>query len=120
MKQVITSLKPYEASASNVIIDVPHAQPYIFWLLNSQIDPHWYQQYSSQPGFDPTKKNVDVGKYHFRQVDWSVDGYVANTLILTNFINVSDDKVRSNPKAKLLETIFDPEGHELGRVIQIQ
>ncbi|MFA7301127.1 MAG: glycosyltransferase family 39 protein [Candidatus Shapirobacteria bacterium] len=103
---------PYFASISdkysNVIIDTPHAQGFIFFLFYTKFDPATIQKYADirpKPGTEGNL-NFDFDKYMFRKVDWPNDYKLKNTLFWTR-TDITDEEVNRVPGAKIEKRIWN-------------
>lgn len=83
-----------------IIFTKRHSEPQIFVAFYSQMDPNFFQQYSKNwknfesEGFkflDMT--NYKLGKYYFKNVDWSIDKDFKNTLIVGDAREIPENVV---------------------------
>lgn len=119
MKEMVEAVMKVEENYDRVIIDSPQAQPYIFTLFYSQFDPAEYQRLSQELTKEELKEHTKMGKFEFRKVDWTNDSKLPG-LIVTNHINVSDDKVKEIKGAELIEKTANNFGDEQYRLIEIR
>jgi len=103
---------PYFATISDkysqVIIDTPHAQGFIFFLFYTAFDPatlHKYADLRPKPGVEGNL-NFDFGKYVFRKVNWPDDYKLSNTLFWTR-TDITDAEVERVPGAKIQKRIWN-------------
>ena len=103
---------PYFASISDkysqVIIDTPHAQGFIFFLFYTQFDPAALQKFASIRPAPGIVGNVsfDFDKYSFRRVNWPDDYMLKNTLFWTR-TDITDAEVNRVPGAKIQKRIWN-------------
>lgn len=103
---------PYFASISDkysqVIIDTPHAQGFIFFLFYSKFDPATLQRYADlrpKPGVEGNL-NFNFDKYIFRRVNWPDDYKLENTLFWTR-TDITDTEVNRVPGAKIQKRVWN-------------
>jgi len=103
---------PYFASISDkysqVIIDTPHAQGFIFFLFYTKFDPIIIQKYADirpKPGVEGNL-NFNFDKYVFRKVDWPSDYKLKNTLFWTR-TDITDEEVNRVPGAKIEKRVWN-------------
>lgn len=103
---------PYFSSISNkysqIIIDTPHAQGFIFFLFYTGFDPkilHKYADIRPKPGVEGNL-NFNFGKYVFRKVDWPVDYQLKNTLFWTRS-DITNAEVERVPGAKIEKRVWN-------------
>lgn len=87
---------------SQVLIDTPHAQGFVFFLFYTKFDPHVIQQYASIRPSPEVGGNVSFNfdKYIFRSVDWPKDKELENTLFWTR-PDITDAEVNAVRGAKV-------------------
>ena len=89
---------------SQVIIDTPQAQPYIFYLFYGKYDPAKYLSELDLNYIGTPRKHYDFGKFHFRKIDWSVDKKLKNTLFVGGSADFPQTKPLIEVKNKTGET----------------
>lgn len=119
MKQMVEEVMKIEKNYDRVIIDSPQAQPYIFTLFYSEFDPTEYQKLSQELTTEELKEHTRMGKFEFRRVDWTNDSKLPG-LIVTNHINVSDQKVEEIREAELISKTLNNFRDEEYRLIEIK
>lgn len=119
MEQMVEEVMKIEKDYDRVIIDSSQAQPYIFTLFYSRFDPAEYQKLSQELTTDELKEHTRMGKFEFRRVDWTNDSKLSG-LIVTNHINVSDQKVEEIKAAELISKTENNFGDEEYRLIEIK
>lgn len=91
---------------SQVIIDTPHAQGFIFFLFYTAFDPatlHKYADIRPKPGVEGNL-NFDFDKYVFRKVNWPDDYKLKNTLFWTR-TDITDAEVERVVGAKIQKRV---------------
>lgn len=84
-KQIMRYAKEHESRSDKIIITYKYDQPYIYYLFYNRIDPSWYQKnwdYNKNGNVDRFKRII--GKYEFRDIDWSKDKNIPNALIIAS------------------------------------
>jgi len=101
---------PYLASImdkySQVIIDTPHAQGFVFFLFYTKFDPSIVQKYADirpKPGVEGNL-NFNFDKYVFRKVDWPADHKLKNTIFWTR-TDITDEEVNRVPGATIQKRV---------------
>lgn len=79
-KQVVDSVAQIEAKYQKVIVTYHYDQPYIFFLFYNKVDPSWYQQ--NWGGGEIERMNRSFGKYEFRNISWSQDSQLPDTILV--------------------------------------
>jgi len=118
MEAMVKEVMKVEDKYDRVVIDSPQAQTYIFFLFYSQFDPVEEQRLSSQLSEEELKEHTRLGKFEFRQTAWLSDSQKPG-LIVTNSINVSDEKIEQIESAKLIGKTVNNFGDEQYRLIEI-
>lgn len=84
-KQTVKYAKEHESRFDKILITYKYDQPYIYYLFYNKIDPSWYQKnwdYNKNGQVDRFKRII--GKYEFRDIDWSKDKNIPNALIIAS------------------------------------
>lgn len=82
-KQVFQDLSKIENKYKKIVVTYKYDQPYIYYLFYNKIDPKWYQKnwdYNGNGQVDRMKRVI--GKYEFRNINWSTDQKLSNTLFI--------------------------------------
>lgn len=93
-KQIVKYAKEHEGRFDKILITYKYDQPYIYYLFYSKIDPSWYQKnwdYNKNGQVDRFKRII--GKYEFRNIDWSKDKNIPNALIIASPDEVPQEAV---------------------------
>ena len=91
-KQIVKYAKEHENQFDKILITYKYDQPYIYYLFYNKIDPSWYQRnwdYSKNGYVDRFKRII--GKYEFRNIDWSKDKNIPNALIIASPDEIPQD-----------------------------
>lgn len=104
-----------------IIFTKSHSEPQIFVAFYSQMDPNFFQQYSKNwknfesQGFkflDMT--NYQLGKYYFKNIDFSKDKKITNSLIVAEAKEIPDNilplKVIRNNYGEIVFKIVETNG----------
>ncbi len=103
---------------NEVVVETPHAQPYIFYLFYGKYSPKDYLAQQDLQKIGTPRKNYDFGKFIFRKINWEEDIKMKNTLFVGTDNNLPDNKLDAsvvdltmkltdkygNPGAKLVGT----------------
>lgn len=111
-KQIVKYAKEHESRFDKILITYKYDQPYIYYLFYNKIDPSWYQKnwdYNKNGQVDRFKRII--GKYEFRDIDWSKDKNIPNALIIT-----SPDEVPQETAA--IREIRFPDGRLAFKIIE--
>jgi 4-amino-4-deoxy-L-arabinose transferase-like glycosyltransferase len=82
-KDALNYAKENESKYKNIIMTYEYDQPYIYYLFYNKIAPVWYQKNwdSNKNGTIDRFKRV-IGKYTFRNIEYSNDKNISNTLLI--------------------------------------
>ncbi|MBI2028366.1 MAG: glycosyltransferase family 39 protein [Candidatus Levybacteria bacterium] len=82
-KEAMLFAKDNQEKFDKIIITYRYDQPYIYYLFYNKIDPTWYQKNwdYNRTGLTDRFKRV-IGKYEFRNIDYSKDSLSSNTLLI--------------------------------------
>ena len=111
-KEAISFAKENEEKFNNIIMTYEYDQPYIYYLFYNKIDPNWYQKnwdYNKNGTIDRFKRVV--GKYTFRNIDFSKDIHVPNTLVIGTPKEIPDN-------AKAIKSIKFPDGKTAFKIVE--
>jgi 4-amino-4-deoxy-L-arabinose transferase-like glycosyltransferase len=108
-KETVPEVMKIETNYSQVIIDTPQAQPYIFYLFYGKYNPKEYLSELDLNYIGTPRKHFDFGKYHFRKINWVDDKNLKNTL----FVGGSSDF----PGVKPLMDIKDKFGNTINYLV---
>lgn len=109
-KEAVSFAKENEGKFDRIIMTYSYDQPYIYYLFYNKIDPVWYQKNwdYNKTGLTDRFKRV-VGKYEFRNIDYSRDSALQNTLLIG-----TPDEIPVN--AKVIEIVKFPDGKVAFRI----
>jgi 4-amino-4-deoxy-L-arabinose transferase-like glycosyltransferase len=111
-KEALSYAKTNEAKYSNIITTYQYDQPYIYYLFYNKIDPTWYQNnwdYNGNGEVDRFKRII--GKYTFRNIEYSKDIYLPNTLLIGTPQEIPDS-------AKVIKVIKFLDGKVAFRIVE--
>lgn len=103
-KEALSFAKENEKKFSNIIMTYEYDQPYVYYLFYNKIDPVWYQKnwdYNKNGTIDRFKRII--GKYTFRNIEYSRDINIPNTLLIGAPREIPDN-------ARVIKTIKFPDG----------
>ncbi len=111
-KQALSYAKENEGKFRNIIMTYKYDQPYIYYLFYNKINPLWYQKNwdNNENGTIDRFKRV-IGKYTFRNIDYSKDA-LAKTLLIGTPEEIPDS-------AHIVKTIKFPDGKIAFRIAEI-
>ncbi len=111
-KEAVSYAKENEERFNNIIMTYEYDQPYIYYLFYNKIDPVWYQKnwdYNGSGAIDRFKRVI--GKYTFRNIEYSKDINVPNTLLIGTPKEIPDN-------AKIIKTIKFPDGKIAFKIVE--
>lgn len=111
-KEAFGFAKENEEKFSNIIVTYEYDQPYIYYLFYNKIDPAWYQKnwdYNRNGTIDRFKRII--GKYTFRNIDYSKDVHLPNTLLIGTPQEIPDN-------AKIIKVIKFPDGKVAFKIVE--
>src|SRR3989344_1659579 len=103
-KEALSFAKENEKRFSNIVMTYEYDQPYVYYLFYNKIDPTWHQNnwdYNRNGTIDRFKRII--GKYTFRNIDYSKDAHLPSTLIIGTPQEIPDN-------AKVIKVIKFPDG----------
>lgn len=103
-KETVPEVLKLSDGYEQVIIDTPHAQPYIFYLFYGAYSPERYHNELDLTYIGTPRKHFDFGKFKFRQIDWESDKSLKKSLFVKD--NLPDNaKILISIKNKYGDTI---------------
>lgn len=111
-KEALNYAKENEKKFSNIIMTYEYDQPYIYYLFYNKINPVWYQKnwdYNRNGTTDRFKRVI--GKYIFRNIDYSKDIHIPNVLLIGTPKEIPDN-------AKVIRTIKFPDGKTAFKIVE--
>ena len=111
-KEALDYAKENEEKFNNIIMTYEYDQPYIYYLFYNKIDPSWYQKnwdYNGNGTVDRFKRII--GKYTFRNIEYSKDIHVLSTLLIGTPKEIPDN-------AKVIKTIKFPDGKTAFQIVE--
>lgn len=114
---VVSSLQnEYE----QVVIDSPHAQPYIFTLFYQAYPPEKYLKELNYEKIKVAPRNYyDFGKFKFRKIYWPEDRNRHKTLFMGTVYSLPEQDIKSTPNAKIIKDILDKDGYVNVRIVTL-
>lgn len=111
-KEALSFAKDNEREFNNIIMTYEYDQPYIYYLFYNKIDPVWYQKNWDYNGSGMTDRFKRViGKYTFRNIDYSKDLIIPNALLIGAPDEIPDS-------AKVIKTIKFPDGRTAFKIVE--
>jgi len=111
-KEAINYAKENEVKFKNIVMTYEYDQPYVYYLFYNKIDPLWYQKnwnYNGNGTVDRFKRVI--GKYIFRNIDYSKDIKIPNILLIGTPKEIPDS-------AKVIKTIKFPDGKIAFKIVE--
>ncbi len=108
-REAVAEVAKIEQYYGKIIVTYRYDQPYIFFLFYNQTDPFWYQQNWKEEEIGRFKRSF--GKYEFRNIDWSEDSQLKNTL----FVGTAGEI--PNNTAGIIKEISFPDGSVAFRIV---
>jgi len=111
-KEALSYAKENESGLKSIIMTYEYDQPYIYYLFYNKIDPNWYQKnwdYNKNGEVDRFKRII--GKYIFRNIDYSKDKNIANTLLIA-----APKEIPNN--VNVIKTIKFPDGKIAFKIVK--
>lgn len=111
-KQALSYAKENEERFENIIMTYGYDQPYIYYLFYNKINPVWYQKnwdYNGNGEADRFKRII--GKYTFRNIEYSKDINIKNTLFIGTPKEIPDS-------ATVIRTIKFPDGKVAFKIVK--
>ena len=111
-KEAFLEAKTLEEKYGKIIFTYKYDQPYIYYLFDNKIDPSWYQKNWDylKTGQVGRMRRV-IGKYEFRNIDWSKDKSLKNTLLIGSPQEIPNDT------PGLIKTIYFLDGSVAFRIV---
>jgi len=110
---IVPKVMAMERSFETVLIDSPHAQPYIFYLFYGKFDPERYYRELDLEAIGTPRHSFDFGKFIFRDLNWQVDKNMENTL----FVASPDEFQEGGLAGFRSETIFDVNAYPIAMLV---
>jgi len=116
-RETVPIIYQFSQKYDQVIIETPHAQPYIFYLLYSQYPPNEYLKQLDLKKIGNPRKHYDFGKFKFRKIYWPEDRNLQKTLFVGNDFNLPTSDIDSQPGAKVVTQIMGLDGYIAAKVV---
>ena len=107
----------YTDQYKQVVIETPHAQPYIFYLFYGAYDPAKYQRELNLEKIGVPRKVYDFGKFEFRKIDWEKDRSMENTLFVGNDDNLPQERVGSDVNVTFVYKVQNNFGDTIAKLV---
>lgn len=88
-KQAVAEVSKIEQYYDKIVVTYRYDQPYIFFLFYNQVDPSWYQKNFKEEEIGRFKRSF--GKYEFRNIDWTEDAKLTDTLFVGTAGEIPDN-----------------------------
>ena len=111
-KEALIYAKENETKFGNIVMTYEYDQPYVYYLFYNKIDPLWYQKnwdHNKNGTIDRFKRVV--GKYTFRNIEYSKDINISNALLIGTPKEITDD-------AKVIKIIKFPDGKTAFKIVE--
>jgi hypothetical protein len=107
-KEGMPYLKSIQDNYDQVIIDTPHAQPFVFLMFYEAMDPRFVQKYADIRPKPGTEGNLtfNFGKFVFRKIDWPKDQNLKRTVFWTS-ADITKEEVERVPGAKIRMEVYN-------------
>jgi hypothetical protein len=110
-KEALSFAKENESKYKSIIITYEYDQPYIYYLFYNKIDPSWYQKNWNYNGNGEVYRFFRIiGKYVFRNINYSQDSRNPNTLLIGTPKEIPDG-------VKVIKTINFPDGKTAFKIV---
>lgn len=110
-KQAIEEISKAEKEKDKIIMSYKYDQPYIYYLFYRKIDPFWYQNNWNYQGNGKTERfRRVIGKYEFRNINYSKDIKLRNSLLIGTPEEIPDE-------VKTISEIHFPDGKTAYKII---
>jgi len=110
---IVPRVMAKEQNFETVIIETPHAQPYIFYLFYGNYDPARYQKELDLNAIGTPRQSFDFGKFIFREVNWPEDKDLENTL----FVAAPKAFEGGGLEGFSVETIYDVNAYPIAMLV---
>lgn len=118
-KETVPIVYELSNNYNQVIIETPHAQPYIFYLFYSSYPPDKYLNEIDLQKIGTPRKSYDFGKFIFRKIYWPEDRNLKNTLFVGSPFSLPETDVKTQPNAKLIQDVIGKDGYIVSRIVAI-
>jgi hypothetical protein len=118
-RETVPVVMKLEKDYDQVIIETPHAQPYIFYLFYGKYPPQKYLDELDLEKIGTPRKVYDFGKFKFRKIYWPEDRNLKNTLFVGSQENLPSKDIE-NERARLIEMVYDRRGNVVAKIVGIK
>jgi 4-amino-4-deoxy-L-arabinose transferase-like glycosyltransferase len=116
--QMVPFVNQIKNKYDQVIIESPHAQPYIFFLFYSQFPPREYQEINKNRRIDfENRSNYDFGPFTFRKIYFPDDRKQKNTLFIGNVFSLPSNQIQESNNIEFVKDFSAPNGDIFFRVV---
>lgn len=115
-KETVPVVMKLERDYNQVVIETPHAQPYIFYLFYGKYPPHKYLEELDLEKIGVPRKIYDFGKFKFRKIYWPEDKNLQNTLFVGSEKNLPSKNINKE-KIKVIKIIKDRGGNVIAKIV---
>ena len=115
-RETVPVVMELEKDYDQVIIETPHAQPYIFYLFYGKYSPQKYLDELDLEKIGTPRKVYDFGKFKFRKIYWPEDRYLQNTLFVGSEENLPAKDIEQEG-IELVKMVNDRQGGVSAKIV---
>lgn len=116
-RETVPVVMELEKNYDQVIIETPHAQPYIFYLFYGKYSPQKYLDELDLEKIGTPRKVYDFGKFKFRKIYWPEDRYLQNTLFVGSEENLPAKDIEQDREIGLVKMVNDRWGGVFAKIV---
>jgi len=116
-RETVPVVMELEKDYQQVIIETPHAQPYIFYLFYGKYPPDKYLAELDLEKIGTPRKVYDFGKFKFRKIYWPEDRNLQNTLFVGSEESLPAKDVEQDQAVELIKIVNDWRGGVSAKII---
>ncbi len=121
-KQTVEAINKYAPTAEKVVVDTSYSEPYIHYLFWSKYDPKKLQGQSLKLDYYGSSERIrydHIDNIYFENVDWPTRRGDSGTIFVVPHTEVPPSEFITDPKVKLLDTTYFPNGEAAFRLLLI-
>lgn len=119
-RETVPVVMELEKDYAQVIIETPHAQPYIFYLFYGKYPPNKYLAELDLEKIGTPRKVYDFGKFRFRKIYWPEDRNLPNTLFVGSEENLPTKDIEQSERIEIVKVVNDRWGGTLAKIVGTQ